>query len=365
MAILVWNEDYRVGLDEVDQQHQGLVDMINRLDAAISDGEPSDVIVRLLADLKSYTHYHFSTEEHLMRECACEPAHIRLHLRQHRDFERSLEQFARAYDVSGSVVAGSLLEFLLKWLMSHIMGSDKELGRLIRGEGETHGGSLSASERERWLQRQLDQEVAQRNMLSALREAESRFRVIADTVPVLIWMGDSGGGRSFFNKTWLDFTGRNTDAESGWGWLSSVHPDDRGRLLETFRQALLGRQEYSAEYQLRRKDGEYRWMVENGVPRNTRSGTFTGFIGSTTDISERKEAEFAAKRACDRLETEASSRAAKINQLAAKLEQIRRQLRDSEGNGALEPLLEKLVSEIDEALELVSACLPERAAALT
>ncbi|MCK7492479.1 MAG: hemerythrin domain-containing protein [Comamonadaceae bacterium] len=73
MAILVWNEDYRVGLDEVDQQHQGLVDMINRLDAAISDGEPSDVIVRLLADLKSYTHYHFSTEEHLMRECACEP----------------------------------------------------------------------------------------------------------------------------------------------------------------------------------------------------------------------------------------------------------------------------------------------------
>jgi hemerythrin-like metal-binding protein/PAS domain S-box-containing protein len=362
MAILTWNDDYRIGIEEVDHQHQGLVDMINRLDEAINDGEATDVVMRLLVDLKAYTHYHFSTEEHLMRERGCPSGHLRLHLRQHRDFERSLDQFARAYNVSGAVVAGSLLEFLLKWLMSHIMGSDKEAGRLMRGDGASPPAEMSPSERERWLQRQLDQEIAQRNMLSALREAESRFRVIADSVPVLIWMGDSGGGRSFFNKTWLDFTGRNVDAESGWGWLSSVHPDDRSSLIETFRQALAARQEYSLEYRMRRGEGDYCWMVEKGVPRTTARGTFTGFIGSTTDITGRKEAELATAQACARVEAEADSRLSKVRQLADKLERIRARLEGGGAEGDLQRVMERLGAEIDEALALVSACLPEREA---
>ncbi|MCK7493489.1 MAG: hemerythrin family protein [Comamonadaceae bacterium] len=99
-----------------------------------------------MADLKAYTHYHFSTEEHMMREGGCPSGHMRLHLRQHSqgDFERSLDQFARAYNVSGAVVAGSLLEFLLKWLMSHIMGSDKEMGRLMRGEDAAPAADMSS-----------------------------------------------------------------------------------------------------------------------------------------------------------------------------------------------------------------------------
>jgi hemerythrin-like metal-binding protein/PAS domain S-box-containing protein len=363
MTILVWSEDYGIGLADVDQQHQGLVDMINRLDDAIADGAPATVIARLLADLKAYTHYHFSAEEHLMRDLDCDSAHLRLHLRQHRDFERSLEQFARAYEVNGSVVAGSLLEFLLKWLMSHIMGSDKEMGRILRGEAEgVGGGSLSESERERWLQRQLDQEVAQRNMLNALREAESRFRIIADTAPVLIWMGDSGGGRSFFNRTWLEFTGRSADDAAGWGWLSDVHPEDRAGYLEIFRQALRGHHDYCAEFRLRRADGEFRWMVENGRPRAARNGAFAGFIGSTTDITLRKQAEQAIEQACVQLEQEATTRTAKVRQLARKLESIRGRLDGADED--LEPLVRGLMCEIDEALELVGACLPDRVEAV-
>jgi PAS domain S-box-containing protein len=199
-------------------------------------------------------------------------------------------------------------------------------------------------------------------MLSALREAESRFRVIADSVPVLIWMGDSGGGRSFFNKTWLDFTGRNVDAESGWGWLSSVHPEDRSSLIETFRQALAARQEYLVEYRMRRGEGDYCWMVEKGVPRTTARGTFTGFIGSTTDITGRKEAELATAQACARVEAEAETRLSKVRQLADKLERIRARLEAGGVEGDLQPVMERLVAEIDEALDLVSACLPEREA---
>jgi two-component system, NtrC family, sensor kinase len=362
VAILIWNDDYSVGIEEVDQQHRGLVDMINRLDLAIAEGASTAVVGKLLGDLKSYTHYHFSTEEHLMREGGCDSAHLRLHLRQHRDFERSLEQFARAYDVSGSVVAGSLLEFLIKWLMSHIMGSDKEMGRLLRGETPTCGGALSESDRERWLRRQLDQEVAQRNMLNALREAESRFRVIADTVPVLIWMGDSGGGRSFFNKTWLDFTGRSADDESGWGWLADVHPEDRAAYLEAFRQALGGRHEYSAEFRLRRADGEYRWMVENGVPRSTRGGTFTGFIGSTTDITARKHAEMVLQHARKCLEHEVAERTAELRRaneeqrrLIGRLKTTHNQLLQSEKLAAIGELATGVAHEINNPMGFVGA----------
>jgi len=334
--------------------------MINILDSAVSEGVPTAAVAKLLTDLKAYTHYHFSTEENLMREGGCDGAHMRLHLRQHRDFERSLEQISRAYDVSGAAVAGSLLEFLLQWLMSHIMGSDKEMGRLLSGEGAASDAEISEPERELWLERQLDQEIAQRNMLDALRESESRFHLIADTVPVLVWMGDAGGGRSFFNRTWLDFTGRDAGAEAGWGWLNDVHPDDRAAFLEQFRQALREQTGYIAEFRLCRADGAYRWMVEHGVPRTTRSGAFAGFIGSTTDITERKEAELAAKRACAQLAEEAALRTLKVREIEERLKVLRGVLAD--GTAASVEQLEEFMRHIDDALELVASCLPERAA---
>lgn len=334
--------------------------MINILDSAVSEGVPTAAVAKLLTDLKAYTHYHFSTEENFMREGNCDPAHMRLHLRQHRDFERSLEQISRAYDVSGPAVAGSLLEFLLQWLMSHIMGSDKEMGRLLASEASSDNAELSEPERELWLERQLDQEIAQRNMLNALRESESRFHLIADTVPVLVWMGDSGGGRSFFNRTWLEFTGHDADTEEGWGWLNDVHPDDRAAFLEQFRQALREQTEYIAEYRLCRADGAYRWMVEHGVPRRTRNGAFAGFIGSTTDISQRKEAELAAARACAQLAEEAALRIVKVREIEDRLKALRGVVAD--GSAASVEHLQELMRHIDEALAIVASCLPERAA---
>lgn len=360
MVILTWNDEYRVGIDEVDHQHQGLVDMINILDSAVSEGVPTAAVAKLLGDLKAYTQYHFSTEENIMREGGCDASHMRLHLRQHRDFVRSLEQISSAYDVSGPAVAGSLLEFLLQWLMSHIMGSDKEMGRLLSSEGMPGSAEIPEPERELWLERQLDQEIAQRNMLNALRESESRFHLIADTVPVLVWMGDSGGGRSFFNRTWLDFTGRDADAEAGWGWLDDVHPEDRAAFLEQFRQSLREQTEYAAEFRLCRADGTYRWMVEHGVPRKGRSGSFAGFIGSTTDITQRKEAELAAEHACVRLAEEAALRMAKVREIEDRLKVLRGVLAD--GTAASAEQLEELMRHVDEALETVASCLPEHAA---
>jgi PAS domain S-box-containing protein len=121
-----------------------------------------------------------------------------------------------------------------------------------------------------------------------LQESEERFRLMANTAPVLIWMAGSDGKHLFFNRPWLDFTGRTFEQERGAGWLSGVHDDDRDRCLSTFAAAFDIRRPFQMEYRLRRADGEYRWLLDSGVPRQSYDGTFAGYIGSCIDVTDRK-----------------------------------------------------------------------------
>lgn len=129
-----------------------------------------------------------------------------------------------------------------------------------------------------------------------LRESENRFRLVADSAPVLIWMAGPDGKCSYFNKGWLDFTGRPMEDEMGDGWARGVHPHDRTWLMDLYMGALEARKSFSIEYRLRRWDGQYRWILDNGSPRLSSSGDFIGYIGSAFDITDRKEAESALAR---------------------------------------------------------------------
>ncbi len=124
-----------------------------------------------------------------------------------------------------------------------------------------------------------------------LRESEARFRAMADTAPVLIWLADDQQLRTYFNQGWLDFTGQTMEHELGRGWEEHVHPDDLRPYLETYSNAFHARQPFEAEYRLRRKDGVYRAMLSHGVPRFTPEGEFAGYIGISIDITERKQLE--------------------------------------------------------------------------
>jgi len=125
----------------------------------------------------------------------------------------------------------------------------------------------------------------------ALRESEDRFRTMADTAPVMIWMSGTDKLCTFFNKGWLNFTGRTMAQELGNGWAKGVHHEDFDRCLETYATAFDARREFTMEYRLRRLDGEYCWILDNGVPRFTADGAFLGYIGTVVDITERKRGE--------------------------------------------------------------------------
>ena len=122
-------------------------------------------------------------------------------------------------------------------------------------------------------------------------EAAERFRPTADHLPVLIWISGLDKLCTWFNKTWLDFTGRTMEQEIGNGWAENVHRDDFDRCLKTYIDAFDKRVPFRMEYRLRRHDGEYHWVLDEGLPLHTESGEFAGYIGSCLLVTDQKQVE--------------------------------------------------------------------------
>jgi len=135
----------------------------------------------------------------------------------------------------------------------------------------------------------------------ALREGEERFRVVANRAPVMIWMSGEDKLRIYLNQRWLEFTGRSREAELGNGWADGIHSEDLDRCLDTYTKAFDRREPFQTEYRLRRYDGEYRWVLDSGVPRFDGDGSFTGYIGSAVDVTDHKRAQEALSSLSGRL----------------------------------------------------------------
>lgn len=124
----------------------------------------------------------------------------------------------------------------------------------------------------------------------ALRESEQRFRVITDASPIMVWMSGTDKLCYYFNKGWLDFVGRTLEQEAGNGWAENVHPDDFERCLRIYVTNFDARQPFEMEYRLKHHSGQYRWIIDRGVPRYSADGTFEGYVGGCLDIHEQKQA---------------------------------------------------------------------------
>jgi len=126
-----------------------------------------------------------------------------------------------------------------------------------------------------------------------LGESEERFRTMADSAPIMIWMEDvqdqrTSRGSNFFNQRWHEFTGLTQEQTQGSSWQVNIHADDRKYYLDTYQNALQKRNPFKMEYRLRRHDDVFRWVEDSGVPRFTADGDFLGFIGICIDVTERK-----------------------------------------------------------------------------
>ena len=120
--------------------------------------------------------------------------------------------------------------------------------------------------------------------------------IMADTMLPMVWASDPNGLRTFFNQSWIEFTGRTLEQELGNGWADGVHPEDRQRCLNVYQSSVKSRVPFKMEYRLRRTDGQFRWVLSHGEPRFGAHGEFEGYVGSCLDINERKATEVLSSR---------------------------------------------------------------------
>jgi PAS domain S-box-containing protein len=141
--------------------------------------------------------------------------------------------------------------------------------------------------------------TAQKQVEQALRESEQLFRVITDASPIMVWLSGTDKLCYYFNKGWLDFVGRTLEQESGNGWAENVHPEDFNRCLQIYASNFDARRPFEMEYRMRHHTGQYRWILDRGVPRYAPDGTFEGYVGGCLDIHDQKEAAEKARIADD------------------------------------------------------------------
>ncbi|MEI6557766.1 MAG: ATP-binding protein [Rhodospirillaceae bacterium] len=207
----------------------------------------------------------------------------------------------------------SLVLSLLIWLflyreMAPLSRHAAALRRMTAGEQPLQTARVEGSAEIRQLIESFNQLcVRLRQQEAVLQESEGRFRHLADSVPVLIWLAGTDKLCFYFNKRWQDFTGRSHEQEDGNGWVEGVHPDDLQSCFDTYVTSFDARQPFAMEYRLRRHDGEYRWLLDQGTPRHDATGTFIGYVGGCIDITDRKLAEDRLIEA--RQSAEAASRA--------------------------------------------------------
>src|SRR5260221_1419002 len=214
----------------------------------------------------------------------------------------------RGEELASAIHPQDKFDFVEKWRAAITQGEAFEAeARVRRADGSYRWFSIRAVPlREakegisRWygtnvdiedLKRAQDEITERKRAEERLLESEARFQMMADTAPVLIWMTGTDALCNYFNKPWLEFTGRSMEQEVGTGWTEGVHTDDVQGCFDCFLPAFHARKPFRMEYRLRRADGEYRWVIESGIPRYTGDGEFAGYIGSNIDITDLKRAE--------------------------------------------------------------------------
>lgn len=141
----------------------------------------------------------------------------------------------------------------------------------------------------------------QMQLVMALGESEARFRAIANATPMLIWQADKAGQCSWFNQAWFDFTGQRASLQFKHSWLDYVHPEDQPGCRALVARQTLQHLPFRLQCRIQHQNGQWRWIINQGVPRQNDSGEFMGYIGAGMDIDEQKRVELALRQSQEEL----------------------------------------------------------------
>ncbi|HEX2561028.1 hybrid sensor histidine kinase/response regulator [Phenylobacterium sp.] len=186
-----------------------------------------------------------------------------------------------------------------------------------------------------------------------VRQSEARFRALADSAPVLMWVTRKGGQREFANKAYVEFLGESYDAALSFDWRKRLHPDDLDRILAEQVAGEASRQQFTLEARYRRADGEYRWIRSVSQPRYAPSGEFEGFIGIGFDVTDAKQAEADLKRINELLADRVQAALAERDQAEAALRRAQKLEAVGQLTGGVAHDFNNLLTVIIGALDLI------------
>jgi len=209
-------------------------------------------------------------------------------------------------------------------LLSARAGEDARIEGLDAGADDYLTKPFSARELVARINANLEMVRIRREATRELRESEARFRNMADSAPVMMWMTDPSGSLTYLNRGWTEFTGQTLEQALGFGAWTALHPDSMEPSRRTFFAANAAHETFRMEYRLRRADGVYRWALSAASPRFDDVGEFLGYIGSVIDITERKDAEQVLQRANEQLEVRVAAAIAERADAEAQLRQAQK-----------------------------------------
>jgi two-component system NtrC family sensor kinase len=282
MGILTWNDQLLVGIDSVDNQHQQLVRLINRLDEVVALGEDHQTLLDTIKQLVDYTVYHFQHEEALMKNANFNPEILARHQLQHQEFIEKMLRVQSDATLDASVVSKDLLDFLVDWLCHHTLKTDKLMAISLNKGIDASQITIDRDE-------QVD--IMHSNLYSALRESEDRFKELADNLQALIWVTNAKNLPIFCNRHWFKTFGINRGTVDKQQWLDIIHPDDRHAVTSAYEKAAAELSKFQIQYRICPQDRGVIWILETAVPRIRQNGTFAGLMGCGMDITTQKQAE--------------------------------------------------------------------------
>lgn len=278
MSLFIWNDSYATGVDIIDTQHKKLLDILNKLDRIVAEKNVSSKeVLSMLNELVEYTKYHFSSEEQFMLGLNYDKKAYQAHQLVHQRFIDKVASEVELCTVDPEKVTDDLLDFLVQWLLDHILKMDKGMVASLTNTIET--------------EEPVSTDVVHENLYGALRESESRFKELADTLPALTWISNAQGKRIFVNKQFSKLTGLSSQQGVSEDWIKTIHVDDLEAVQKAYETIKTTLEPVEIEYRLMQHNGNYIWVLETVVARVRKSGQLAGFMGCGIDVSKQKQVE--------------------------------------------------------------------------